>query len=107
MDEVIKNLYLLFDVAWEENMNGRGNDVTMMVTTFVPDAIQDLKAYEDMFKNNINFREDIANAVEEKMTYMCGCRNCIEKVKMIINDDVKPFDSQCENCKLECDARST
>ena len=51
-------------------------------------------------------REEIANAVEEKMTYMCGCRNCIEKVTMIIKDEVKPFESQCKNCKLECDARS-
>ena len=107
MDETINNLYTLFDAAFEENMNGRGTDITRMVTTFVPDAIQNLQAYEAIFKNNIKFREDIANAVEEKMTYMCGCRNCIEKVKMIINDDVKPFDSQCANCELECDARST
>ena len=47
----------------------------------------------------------VLNAVEEKMTDMCGCRNCIEKVTMIINGDVKPFESQCKNCKLECDAR--
>ena len=50
MDEVIKNLYTLFDAAFEENMNGRGNDITRMVTTFVPDAIQDLQAFQDMFK---------------------------------------------------------
>lgn len=51
MDDVIKNLYTLFDAAFEENMNGRGTDITRMVTTFVPDAIQNLQAYEDMFKN--------------------------------------------------------
>ena len=51
MDDVIKNLYALFDAAFEENMNGRGTDITRMVTTFVPDAIQDLQAFEDMFKN--------------------------------------------------------
>lgn len=51
MDEVIKNLYTLFDAAFEENMNGRGTDITRMVTTFVPDAIQNLQAYEDMFYN--------------------------------------------------------
>ena len=50
MDKVIKNLYILFDAAFEENMNGRGNDITTMVTTFVPDAIQDLQALRDMFK---------------------------------------------------------
>ena len=49
MDEVIKNLYTLFDAAFEENMNGRGTDITRMVTTFVPDAIQNLQAYEAMF----------------------------------------------------------
>ena len=47
MDDVIKNLYKLFDAAWEENMNGRGTDITRMVTTFVPDAIQDLQAYKN------------------------------------------------------------
>ncbi len=74
--------------------------------------------FEDLCKNEYWFdayeekelgysiREEIANAVEEKMTYMCGCRNCIEKVTMIIKDEVKPFESQCKNCKLECDARS-
>lgn len=53
-DDVIKNLYTLFDAAFEENMNGRGTDITRMVTTFVPDAIQNLQAYEDMFKNLSN-----------------------------------------------------
>lgn len=51
MDDTIKNLYILFDAAYEENMNGRGTDITRMVTTFVPDAIQDLQAYESMLKN--------------------------------------------------------
>ena len=46
MDEVIKNLYTLFDAAFEQNMNGHGTDITRMVTTFVPDAIQNLQAYE-------------------------------------------------------------
>ena len=51
MDNVMKNLYTLFDVAWEENMNGSGTDITRMVTTFVPDAIQNLQAYKAMFEN--------------------------------------------------------
>ena len=50
MDKTIENLYMLFDAAFEENMNGRGNDITRMVTTFVPDAIQDLQAFREMFK---------------------------------------------------------
>ena len=52
MNKVIKNLYILFDAAFEENMNGSGTDITRMVTTFVPDAIQNLQAYEDMFYNS-------------------------------------------------------
>ena len=50
MDDTIKNLYILFDAAYEMNMSGCGTDITRMVTTFVPDAIQDLQAYESMFK---------------------------------------------------------
>ena len=48
MNDVIKNLYQLFDAAFEENMNGHGTDITRMVTTFVPDAIQNLQAYESI-----------------------------------------------------------
>ena len=51
MDDVIKNLYKLFDTAYEINMNGNGTDITRMVTTFVPDAIQNLQAFEAMFNN--------------------------------------------------------
>ena len=51
MDEVIKNLYTLFDAAFEENMSGRGTDITRMVTTFVPDAIQNLQALYHMVEN--------------------------------------------------------
>ena len=58
-------------------------------------------------KHSIRDLNDIANSVEEKMMYMCGCRNCIEKVKMIIKGEVKPIENQCKYCKLECDARST
>lgn len=54
MNDVIKNLYTLFDAAWEENMNGRGTGITRMVTTFVPDAIQNLQAYEYMYSERYN-----------------------------------------------------
>lgn len=49
MDDTIKNLYILFDAAYEMNMSGCGTDITRMVTTFVPDAIQDLQAFRAMF----------------------------------------------------------
>jgi hypothetical protein len=45
--DLISKLYQLFDAAWEENMNERGNDITRMVTTFIPDAIQELQAKEE------------------------------------------------------------
>ena len=41
---------------------------------------------------------DIADSVEDKMTYMCGCQNCIKTVTQIIKGDVKPFKSQCKEC---------
>lgn len=42
--------------------------------------------------------DELAESVEDKMTYMCGCRNCIETVTQIIKGDRKPFDSQCNEC---------
>lgn len=48
--------------------------------------------------------QDLADCVEDKMTYMCGCRNCIETVKSIIRNDVKPFENQCIHCG-QCEGR--
>ena len=47
---------------------------------------------------NIN---KLAKNIENKMTYMCGCRNCIETVTQIIKGERKPFDSQCDECNNE------
>ena len=60
MNDVIKNLYILFDAAFEENMNGRGTDITRMVTTFVPDTIQNLQACEEIKYANWIFEADWA-----------------------------------------------
>lgn len=43
----------------------------------------------------------LAESIEDKMTYMCGCRNCIETVTQIIKGDRRPFDSQCNECNNE------
>lgn len=40
----------------------------------------------------------IAEQVEDKIEYMCGCRNCIETMKAIIVRDFKPRKSKCEQC---------
>ena len=55
-----------------------------------------------LLKNQI---QEISNAVEIKMTYMCGCRNCIERVVAIINNDILPNKNYCEDCEMECDQR--
>ena len=51
MNELTKNLDKLFDAAWRENIDGRGTDLTRMITTFVPDAIQELQAHKDLFSD--------------------------------------------------------
>ena len=42
--------------------------------------------------------EELIECIEDKMTYMCGCRNCIETMSHIIRNDETPFDSQCKEC---------
>lgn len=56
---------------------------------------ENLKAEIERLKTHL---EELADEVEDKMTYMCGCKNCIETVKRIIKDDVKPFDMYCDSC---------
>ena len=63
------------------------------------------KPCSDVIKINIINLDEIANAVEEKMTHMCGCLNCIETVKNIIKDDVKPFNTLCNSCNIECNTK--
>lgn len=43
-------------------------------------------------------REELAADVVCKMEEMCGCLNCIEKVRMIIEGNVVPFDTKCKEC---------
>lgn len=44
MNELLKNLQELFDRAWLLNMCGEGDDISKMVTTYIPDVIQELSA---------------------------------------------------------------
>ena len=41
---------------------------------------------------------ELVKAIEEKMTYMCGCQNCIETVTQIIKGESIPFNSKCDEC---------
>jgi len=61
----------------------------------------------EVYRVSTRSREDLANEVEEKMTYMCGCLNCIEKIKMIILDNVVPYENQCSTCSMreECEKK--
>lgn len=68
--------------------------------------VKKIMEWAEVEKNSMRDLNDIVNSVEEKMMYMCGCRNCIEKVKMIIKGEVKHIENQCKYCKIECDARS-
>ena len=83
MNDVIKNLYALFDAAFEENMNGRGTDITRMVTTFVPDAIQNLQAYEGIL--NIEGVHPCKYCYigwnYESLTSSKSCRDTCDKLK--------------------------
>lgn len=42
--------------------------------------------------------DEIAAGVEEKMTYMCGCLNCIDRVTAIITNDNRAVKSHCNEC---------
>lgn len=87
MDKIIENLYTLFDAAWEENMNGRGTDITRMVTTFVPAAIQDLQAFRDMFDiPDVNLL-DCNGMTDEEYERMVDEFNSIPEVYPISYDD--------------------
>lgn len=50
---------------------------------------------------------ELAEAIDTKMTYMCGCRNCIEIVKRCITGSNTPTKSQCNGClkQKECEEK--
>ena len=77
------------------------------VSFFEDGHFQDEVWFDAYEEKELAYTDVLANRVEEKMEYMCGCRNCIENVKMIITDQVKPFKNYCAECKIDCDHRST
>jgi hypothetical protein len=90
MNDVIKNLYILFDAAFEENMNGRGTDITRMVTTYVLDAIQNLQACEEVKYADWVFEVDWAG---NGGTSCSGCNWASDK-----NDYYTIRYKRCPNC---------
>lgn len=78
------------------------------------DAVLDLESIfidesGDIFKDEFDSREGLAEQVTEKMEYMCGCLNCINTVSSLINKDFKPRVSSCEDChrKERCNSYKT
>lgn len=61
------------------------------------DLINCQKAEIERLKAHIN---EVADKVEDKMTYMSGCQNLIQTVKKIILGDKIPTESLCDNCGL-------
>lgn len=51
LNNLIKNLQKLFDRAWLLNMCGESNDISKMVTTYIPDVIQELSALYEVNKD--------------------------------------------------------
>ncbi len=43
MDKLILNLQILFNTARLDNLGGNGTNVSRMVTTYIPDAIQEIQ----------------------------------------------------------------
>lgn len=85
-DKIIENLYTLFDAAWEENMNGRGTDITRMVTTFVSAAIQELQAFRDMFdKEEFEGIVDEFNNIPE--VYPISYDDAVKGMKIVDKDN--------------------
>lgn len=60
-------------------------------------ADENQQAEIERLKAHIN---EVADKVEDKMTYMSGCQNLIQTVKKIILGDETPFESLCDNCGL-------
>lgn len=100
MDYVIKNLYTLFDAAWEENMNGRGTDITRMVTTFIPDAIQNLQAYEGLSMKKIGYDHYSEYEYYDIKDYRtcCTCRYFIDNELETRFECWKKERDENENC---------
>lgn len=61
------------------------------------DLIKHQQAEIEKLKAHIN---EVADKVEDKMTYMSGCQNLIQTVKKIILGDKTPTESLCDNCGL-------
>lgn len=48
-DDLIEKLMRIFDIAFKINLSGEGTDLTRMITTFVPDAIQELSYFYGVY----------------------------------------------------------
>ena len=73
------------------------SNVNLEIIKSVLDLITRQRAEIERLKAHIN---EVADKVEDKMTYMSGCQNLIQTVKKIILGDKTPSESLCDNCGL-------
>ena len=84
--KIIENLYTLFDAAWEENMNGRGTDITRMVTTFVSAAIQELQVFRDMLDDE-KFERLVDESNSIPNVYPISYEDAVKGMKIVDKDN--------------------
>lgn len=103
MNDVINNLKELFDVAFKENMDGRGTVLTKMVTTFIPDAIQNLQAYKGYTTKVKYSNEDnvFFGKIEGINSLVDFEAESIDKVKNAFEEAVNNYLAFCEENNLD------
>lgn len=98
-NEIIKALECCAEDEWCCNNNCpffEKCSKTLMAKSSL-DIINRQQAEMERLKAHIN---EVADKVEDKMTYMSGCQNLIQTVKKIILGDKTPSESLCDNCGL-------
>ena len=98
-NEIIKALECCAEDEWRCNNNCpffEKCSKTLMAKSSL-DIITRQQAEIERLKAHIN---EVADKVEDKMTYMSGCQNLIQIVKKIILGDKTPSESLCDNCGL-------
>lgn len=98
MNETIKNLYSLFDKAWDINNSNKGTDLSRMVTTYVPDAIQDLQFFVDKSEEKYYWEkhENIKNGFFKEVYHICTY--CKQKSPVVPFSNGELVLKYCPNC---------
>ena len=90
MNNLIRDLQDLFDMAWEINNSGNGTDLSRKVTTVVPNALQDIQA-----KRPERHGRWVFDAFTAKVGVPYRCSICKEEYNDTYN--------YCPNCGVKMD----